>query len=62
MPKNLISGHSHLLVKDYLTKEDEQPKVQLVKIGKKHKREENKVVWSSVIEDAKQTVDYYLDR
>ena len=60
--KNLLRGHSHVQVKDFLSQEDQQPKVALVKIGKRvrSKREENKVVWSSEVEDAKATVDAFL--
>lgn len=56
--KNLIVGRTHIKVKDYLSDEDKQPKVQLIHIGKRirSKRITNPVVWSSEIEDAKEMI------
>jgi hypothetical protein len=53
--KNQISGRTHIKVADYLGKEAQEPhaEVQLIKIGK---REKNRVVWSSEVEDAKELV------
>lgn len=53
--KNQITGRTHIKVSDYLGKEEKEPKpvVQLFKIGK---REKNRVVWSSQVEDAKEMV------